>query len=130
MCIVIVYDVHALPTRSSSSCTHSLIYQPTNLSTRPLQPSHHHRTHDSWQDLKDYFRPIGDVGFTDVDHRSGEGVVEFMYKARCVCAVREGGGCVCVCRVDAGDVRGGEDREQQRSHTHYIHACMYANRRT
>lgn len=34
----------------------------------------------SWQDLKDFFRPIGDVGFTDVDQRNGEGVVEFMYK--------------------------------------------------
>jgi hypothetical protein len=56
----------------------------------PKQNKHQHTTKTqkkhSWQDLKDFFRPIGDVGFTDVDQRNGEGVVEFMYKV-----------CVCVC---------------------------------
>ena len=51
----------------------------TCASATSLLPSH---TKNSWQDLKDFFRPIGDVGFTDVDGRSGEGVVEFMYKVR------------------------------------------------
>lgn len=50
-------------------------------STNRLPPTTTHtQKKNSWQDLKDFFRPIGDVGFTDVDGRSGEGVVEFMYK--------------------------------------------------
>ncbi len=43
----------------------------------------------SWQDLKDFFRPVGDVGFTDVDQRNGEGVVEFMYKEDMKKAIRK-----------------------------------------
>lgn len=61
---------------------------PYNPLTAPIHPSVPHINgttktnpqNNSWQDLKDFFRPIGDVGFTDVDQRNGEGVVEFMYK--------------------------------------------------
>uniref|UniRef100_I2CRG1 Splicing factor, arginine/serine-rich 1/9 n=1 Tax=Nannochloropsis gaditana (strain CCMP526) TaxID=1093141 RepID=I2CRG1_NANGC len=42
----------------------------------------------SWQDLKDYFKPVGDVLYADVS-RNGEGVVEFATKEDMFAAKRK-----------------------------------------
>ena len=81
----------------------------------------------SWQDLKDLFKTIGDVGFADVTDKSrGEGVVEFSNKVRYMIEhthrdidrYRGRDSCVRVCVCANDDPR---STTHTREHTHTPH---------